>query len=83
MQFKFQAPGVMGGSKDEARALAEKITTLNASEGYLDQAELAELEKDPAKMEADFLKAVQASPKNYDALDGLGEILRPASACQV
>jgi predicted Zn-dependent protease len=73
MQFKFQAPGVMGGSKDEARALAEKIATLDASEGYLDQAELAELEKDPAKMEADFLKAVAANPKNYDALTALAK----------
>ena len=35
----------MGGDKDEARALAEKITVLNPSEGYLAHAELAELEK--------------------------------------
>jgi len=48
MQFKFQAPGLMGGSKDEARALADKITLLNPSEGYLAHAELAELEKNPA-----------------------------------
>ena len=68
MQFKFQAPVLMGGNKDEARALAEKITRLNASEGYLAHAELAELEKNPAQMEAYFLKAVQANPRNYGAL---------------
>jgi tetratricopeptide (TPR) repeat protein len=73
MQFKFRAPSVMGGSKDEARALAEKIATLNVSQGYLAQAELAELEKDPAKMEADYLKAVQANPKSYDALTELAK----------
>jgi len=67
MQFKFQAPGLMGGSKDEARALAEKITLLNASEGYLAHAEIAEMEKNPAQVEAYFLKAVQANPKNYRA----------------
>jgi tetratricopeptide (TPR) repeat protein len=67
MQFKYQAPGIMGGSKDEARALAEKITVLNASQGYLAQAELAELEKNPAQMESFYLQAVQANPKNYDA----------------
>jgi tetratricopeptide (TPR) repeat protein len=73
MQFKFQAPGLMGGDKNEAHALAEKITLLNASEGYLAHAELAELEKDPAQMEAYFLKAVQASPKNYGAQTALAK----------
>ena len=73
MQFKFQAPGLMGGDKDEARALAEKITLLNASEGYLAHAELAELEKNPAQVEAYFLKAVQANPKNYGALTALAK----------
>ena len=73
MQFKFQAPGLMGGSKDEARALAEKITTLNASEGYMAHAELAELEKNPAQEEAYFLKAVEANPKNYGALTALAK----------
>ena len=73
MQFKYQAPGLMGGSKDEARALADKITALNASEGYLAHAELAELEKNPAQMEAYFLKAVQANPKNYEAQTALAK----------
>jgi tetratricopeptide (TPR) repeat protein len=67
MQFKFQAPGLMGGNKDEARALADKITVLNASEGYLAHAELAELEKNPGQVEAFYLKAVHANPRNYDA----------------
>jgi hypothetical protein len=71
MLFKFQAPGLMGGSKDEARTLAERITQLNPSEGYLSQSELAELEKNPAQMEADYLKAVQADPKSYRALAAL------------
>ncbi len=73
MQFKFQAPGLMGGSKDEASALAEKITLLNASEGYLAHAELAEMEKNPAQVEAYFLKAAQANPKNYGALTALAK----------
>jgi tetratricopeptide (TPR) repeat protein len=79
MQFKFQAPGLMGGSKDEARALAEKITLLNASEGYLAHAKLAELEKNPAQVEAFFLKAVQANPKNYAAHIALAEFYTQSS----
>jgi len=71
MQFKFQAPGIMGGSKDEARELADKIAALNPSAGYLAHAELAELEKDPAQMEAFYLKAVQADAGNYDAVIAL------------
>jgi tetratricopeptide (TPR) repeat protein len=73
MQFKFQAPALMGGDKGEARALAEKITRLNACEGYLAHAELAELEKSPAQVEAYFLKAVQANPRNYAALTALSK----------
>jgi tetratricopeptide (TPR) repeat protein len=73
MQFKFQAPGLMGGNKDEAHALADKITLLDASEGYLAHAKLAELEKNPAGVEAYFLKAVQANPKNYGALTAVAK----------
>ena len=67
MVFKYRAPGLMGGDKDEAHALAERITSINQSTGYLAQAELAELQNDPAQQEADCLKAVQANPSNYEA----------------
>lgn len=67
MQFKYQAPGIMGGSKDEANALAEKITALDACEGNLSRAELAELEKNASEMESFYQKAVQANPKSYSA----------------
>jgi len=78
MQFKFQAPGLMGGNKDEARTLAEKITVLNASEGYLAHAKLAELEKNPVQVEAYLLKAVQANPKNYGARSALAKFYSQA-----
>jgi tetratricopeptide (TPR) repeat protein len=73
MQFKFRAPGLMGGNKDEARALADRILALNASEGYLAHAELADLGKNPAEVEGYFLKAVQANPRNYDAHTALAK----------
>jgi tetratricopeptide (TPR) repeat protein len=53
--------------------LAEKITLLNPSQGYLAHAELAELEENPAQMEAFFLKAVLANPKNYGARTALAK----------
>jgi tetratricopeptide (TPR) repeat protein len=73
MQFKFQAPAALGGDKAQARALAEEITRLNPSEGYLAHAELSELEKNAAQAEAYYLKAVEADPKNYRALTSLAE----------
>ncbi len=73
MQFKFQAPGLMGGDKNQARALADTITRLNPSEGYLSRAKLAELEKNPAEVEGDYLKAVEAGPRNYGALTALAK----------
>ena len=73
MQFKFQAPGLLGGDKNQARTLAEEIMRLNPSAGYLAQAELAELEKDSAKMEACYVRAAEADPTNYRALAALAE----------
>lgn len=73
MQFKFQAPGLLGGDKNQARALAEEIARLNPSDGYLAHAELAELEKNPAEVEAYYLRAAEADPKNYRALAALAE----------
>jgi tetratricopeptide (TPR) repeat protein len=71
MQFKYQAPKLMGGDKDEARTLAEKITLLNPCEGYLAHATLAKLQKNPEQVEGYLLKAVEADPKNYDAVTAL------------
>jgi tetratricopeptide (TPR) repeat protein len=73
MQFKFQAPGLLGGDKNQARALAEEISRLNPSAGYLAQAELAELEKDSPKMEGCYVRAAEADPTNYRALAALAE----------
>jgi tetratricopeptide (TPR) repeat protein len=73
MLFKYQAPGIMGGDKEEARALADRIAALNPSEGCLSHAELAELDKDPGQMEALYLQAVQANPRNYGALTALAK----------
>jgi tetratricopeptide (TPR) repeat protein len=35
MQFKYRAPAIIGGSKEEARALALRICHLDAHRGYL------------------------------------------------
>lgn len=67
MQFKFQAPILMGGDKNEAHRLVGQMISLDPSEGYLAQSELAALEKNPSEMELSLLKAVQVNPQSYSA----------------
>ncbi len=71
MEYSFQAPGMMGGDKGKARAIAEELVQLSPVHGYLAQAELAKEAKDFAKVEECLLKAVQADPKNYEAQTAL------------
>jgi tetratricopeptide (TPR) repeat protein len=71
MQYSFQAPGIMGGDKGKAHAIAEKMVQISPVRGYLAQAELAREAKDFAKVEECFLKAVKADPKNYEAQTAL------------
>ena len=71
MQYSNQAPGMMGGDKEKARAIAEELVKLSPVRGYLAQAELALEAKDFAKVEDCFLKAVQADAKNYEAQTAL------------
>jgi tetratricopeptide (TPR) repeat protein len=71
MQYSFQAPGIMGGDKGKARAIAEEMVHLSPVRGYLAHAELAKEAKDFAKVEEYFLKAVQADPKDYEAQTAL------------
>jgi len=71
MQYSYQAPGLMGGNKGKARAIADELVQLNPVRGYLAQAELAREAKDFAKVEEYLLKAVQADAKNYEAQTAL------------
>jgi tetratricopeptide (TPR) repeat protein len=71
MEYSFQAPGMMGGDKGKARAIAEQLVQLSPVRGYLAQAELAQEAKNFAKVEESFLKAVQTDPKDYEAQTAL------------
>jgi tetratricopeptide (TPR) repeat protein len=77
MEFYYQAPGIVGGDKKKAYVLADQIGKINAARGYLAQAALAgkEKEKDPAKFESLFRKAVEADPRHYGAHISLANIL--------
>jgi len=71
MQYSYQAPGMMGGDKGKARAIAEELVGLDPVRGYLAQAELAKEARDFAKVEECFLKAVQADARSFEAQTAL------------
>ncbi len=86
LSYYLEAPGIMGGDRHKAEALAEEILRLNPARGYLDQIRF--VDKDHAKLkEQDFLarleslyqKAVAADPKNVEAHVRLSNVyLAPA-----
>ncbi len=67
MEFYWEAPGIVGGDKKKAYAMAQEIQRINPARGFLAYAELAAREKDQAKMADFYLKAVEANPRDYNA----------------
>lgn len=60
--FHLQAPGIVGGDKNEARKLASEIVQIDPVEGFVAQAEIAGEEKNNAGAESLYLKAVATDP---------------------
>jgi tetratricopeptide (TPR) repeat protein len=60
-EFYVEAPGIVGGGENKARAEAQEIATLNPAMGHWVQARLAEKDKDAAAAEREYRAAVQAS----------------------
>jgi len=65
MEFYLLAPGMIGGDKAEARAVAERIGRIDRAEGFSAEARLAEFDKDAAKEEALLRQAAEAAPEKY------------------
>ena len=75
MQFYSQAPGIVGGGMDKARAQAAAITKLDPSRGFLAEASIAEREKDAEKAESFYRKALSAARDKGKAYGELGRFL--------
>jgi len=60
-EFYLEAPGIVGGGKDKARAQAESLTPLNPSAAHWVKARIAERDKDAAVAEQEFRAAITAS----------------------
>ncbi len=68
MEFYFEAPGIAGGDKKKAWALADEIGKIDAVRGLLAQANLAAKEKNRAKQEELYQKALAAAPHDRHVL---------------
>jgi len=74
MLYYFSAPSFLAGDKAKAAALADRITAVDATRGFLARAALAHEQKDPAA-ELDFSRrAVASDARNFDAQSGLAQV---------
>jgi tetratricopeptide (TPR) repeat protein len=62
------APGIVGGDKKKARAMAEEVVRFDPVRGYIAQANFAHQEEKTGQMEELYKKAVEANPQSYHAL---------------
>jgi hypothetical protein len=67
MEFYLLAPGIAGGDKDKARAVADRIVRANVAEGCLAQARLVEFDNEAGRAENILRKAAESQPRNYRA----------------
>ncbi|HEV8383258.1 MAG TPA: tetratricopeptide repeat protein [Candidatus Acidoferrales bacterium] len=65
MIFHLRAPGIVGGDKKKAYALAEEIARISPSDGYFAQARMLREEKKSESPESYYLKALSADPRRY------------------
>jgi tetratricopeptide (TPR) repeat protein len=73
IDFYMQAPGVVGGDKAKAHAIADQLMKIDPAEGYRAQITLARYDKQEGRIEELLRKAVEARPANYDAQMALGD----------
>lgn len=74
LQFYLDAPGIIGGGKDKAYAEADEIAHISAVKGFMAEAQIAAHEKDTAKAQSFYEKAVQADPDDAEASASLASI---------
>lgn len=78
-EFYLEAPGIVGGGKDKARAQADAIMALYPPMAHWVAARIAEKEKDPASAEREYRAAIAASHSGVRAWLDLASFLRRAN----
>jgi tetratricopeptide (TPR) repeat protein len=65
MEYYLLAPGLVGGDRKQAEAVAERIGRIDRGQGLLAQARIAQFYHDPARQESMLRKAVEAAQSKY------------------
>jgi len=73
IDFYLLAPSVVGGDQRKAGETADRIAQIDAAEGYLAKARIAQFRKEPAPTEAALRQAAAAEPVSYRALITLAQ----------
>jgi tetratricopeptide (TPR) repeat protein len=77
-EFYLEAPGIVGGKQDKARAQAEIIAKMNPAKAHWIQGRLAEKNKDLSAAELEYRAAIDASHGGANAWLNLGLFYRKA-----
>jgi tetratricopeptide (TPR) repeat protein len=75
-EFYLEAPGIVGGGQDKARAQAVKLATLNAAKAHWINGRLAEKKKDLVTAEQEYRAAIQADNGSAEAWMNLASFYR-------
>lgn len=79
LEYYLLAPGIVGGDKTKARETADRIAALDASEGWVARARIAQFKQDSRQQEEMLRQACEAQPPSYRARIELAEFyLAPA-----
>jgi Tfp pilus assembly protein PilF len=68
LEFYLLAPALVGGDPKQAGTVVQQIASIDAAEGFLAAARIAEFHKDPARMETKLRAAAEVRPPSYKAL---------------
>lgn len=66
--YYLDAPGFLGGGYDKALTVAERMTSIDPSEGYFEKAKLAQKEREYDTAESHLKNAIAITPKKVSAL---------------
>ena len=75
-EFYLEAPGIVGGGQDKARAQAAKLATLDGAKAHWINGRLAEKKKDLVTAEQEYRAAIQADNGSADAWMNLASFYR-------
>lgn len=70
--YYIMAPGIMGGSDEEALKQADEVVKLNSYRGHLLLANYHQRKKDFTQAENEYTKAIEAEPKKVGGYKSLG-----------